>query len=181
MFGRTLPAALLTPVIFGALLGSCSGPVEIVPPPPRPVPVPAPTPTPSPPPAPRLTGEWRDWPLTPGSWVYRQDARGSIALYGRTGADADFTVRCDRDRQRLYLSRRGETPAQMTVRTSSTLRSFELLRAGTGYGAAELGVRDSLIDAIGYSRGKWVVQSPGVAPLVLPAHSEILRVAEDCR
>lgn len=173
---------ILTPAIFGVLLGSCVGPVEVVPQPARPVPLPAPTPSPTPTPAaPRLTGEWRDWPLTPGNWVYRQDGRGSIAMYGRTGADAEFTVRCDRDRQRLYLSRRGETPAQMTVRTSSTLRGFDLLPTGSGYGAVELGVRDSLVDAIGYSRGKWVVQSPGVAPLVLPAHSEILRVAEDCR
>lgn len=181
MLFRTLPAALTL-----ALLASCAGPVDIVPQPARPAPLPAPAPAPAPrpvpaPPAPVLSGEWRDWPLTPGSWAYRQDARGSIALYGRTGADAEFTVRCDRDRSRLYLSRRGEGHSQMTVRTSSTLRTLNLLPTGSGYSAVELGARDSLPDAIGYSRGKFVVQGPGVPPLVLPAHSEILRVAEDCR
>ncbi|MGK3796872.1 hypothetical protein, partial [Enterococcus faecium] len=54
-----------------------------------------------------LGGDWRDWPVTPGTWVYRQDARGSIALFGVPGNDAEVTLRCDRAARALYLSRRG--------------------------------------------------------------------------
>ena len=50
-----------------------------------------------------------------------------------------------------------------------------------GYLAAELGVRDSLVDAIGFSRGRFVVEGAGQPRLVVPAWAEFLRVAEDCR
>jgi hypothetical protein len=45
----------------------------------------------------------------------------------------------------------------------------------------ELGARDALVDAIGFSRGRFVVEGGGLAALVVPAWPEILRVAEDCR
>lgn len=176
--------ALLT--IAAALYG-CTAP-GIVPPPAQPVPVPAPTPappprpTPAPAPAP-ATADWRDWPVTPGSWVYRQDERGSIALFGRIGEDAELTLRCDRARARIYLSRRGEGQGAMVVRTTSTLRSLPAMPTGgtPAYHAAELAPRDSILDAMGYSRGRFIVEGMGMPPLVIPAWGEILRVVEDCR
>jgi hypothetical protein len=173
-----IPAALA--------LGSCSGSVEIVPQPARPIPVPSPTPAPLPTPTPTpvpVSGDWRDWPLTPGSWSYRQDARGSIALFGRVGGDADFTIRCDRTRARVYLSRRGDMAVPLTIRTSSTVRTLDALPTGgtPAYLAVELGVRDSLLDAIGYSRGRFVVEGAGLPSLAIPAWAELLRVVEDCR
>jgi hypothetical protein len=154
----------------------------VAPEPPRPVPAPAPTPAPAPPPPPPRSAEWRDWPLTPGAWTYRPDSRGGTALYGRANAEPDFSIRCDRERQRLYLTRAGSASGPLTIRTTSTLRSVAFRPAGgTAGSTADLGARDSLIDAIGYSRGKFVVEGGGTQPLVLPAHAEILRVAEDCR
>src|SRR6185369_11602678 len=82
---RALPLLVVTLV-----LASCVAPVA----PPRPAPAPAPIPTYTPPPpAPRPTpvplgADWRDWPVTPGEWLYRQDGRGSIALFGQRGTDA---------------------------------------------------------------------------------------------
>ena len=179
-----LPAFLT----IAATLYGCAAP-EIVPPPAQPVPLPSPTPPPprpTPTPAPMPTpaaADWRDWPATPGSWVYRQDERGSIALFGRIGEDADLTLRCDRARARVYLSRRGEGQGTMTVRTSSTLRSLNAMPTGgtPPYRAVELTPRDSLLDAMAYSRGRFAIEGQGQPPLVVPAWGEIHRVIEDCR
>jgi hypothetical protein len=167
-----------------ATLGSCVG-SGIVEQPARPVPVPTPTPAPRPAPAPPrpAAADWRDWPLTPGSWSYRRDERGSIALFGRAGGDADLTIRCDRGRGRVFLSRRGDGQGTLTIRTSSTLRTLSALPTGgtPPYLAVELGVRDTLLDAIGYSRGRFVVEGGGLPALAIPTWAEVLRVVEDCR
>lgn len=177
----------LAPILLAAL-GSCVSPTGPVPPrPAQPIPVPAPTPapTPAPLPAPPLSAEWRDWPVTPGTWAYRQDARGSIALYGPVGADAELTLRCDRARGQIFLSRRGAGagPTAMTIRTTSTLRPLTMLPTGgePPYLAVALPVNDPLLDAIGFSRGKFVVEGAGLPPLVAPTWAELLRVTEDCR
>ena len=181
---------LALPLSLAALiaLASCVGPTA----PPRPAPRPVPTPvyTPPPPPAPRPTAtpvgkDWRDWPMTPGDWVYRQDGRGSIALFGVPGADAVLTLRCDRAANTIYLSRQGIAagPVAMTVRTSTTLRTLSAAPAGgtPPYVAVALQPRDALLDAMGFSRGRFVVEQAGYAPLVVPAWAEIERVTEDCR
>ncbi|WP_343520792.1 hypothetical protein [Sphingomonas sp.] len=46
---------------------------------------------------------------------------------------------------------------------------------------ATLPANDQLVDAMGYSRGRFIVETPGMAPLVVPAWAEVLRVVEDCR
>lgn len=121
--------------------------------------------------------------MTPGDWAYRRDGRGSIALYGPAGADARFTLRCDRLQGRLYLSRAAAGGNAMTVRTSSTTRAVAARPTGgaPAYLAAELAPNDPLVDAMGFSRGRFVVETAGQPPLVMPAWAEVLRVAEDCR
>lgn len=136
-------------------------------------------------PAPGPSGDWRDWPLTPGTWVYRQDARGSIALFGAAGADADVTLRCDRLQRMVYLSRKGAAAgtAPMTIRTSSTLRTLPSQPVGgaLAYMAVALSPNDTLLDAMGYSRGRFIIEQPPLPVLVVPAWAEIERVTEDCR
>jgi len=176
-------------LVFASALAiaGCSETPRVVPPPapaPRPVPAPAPAPTPAPAPGPTLGADWRDWPLTPGNWVYKQDGRGSAALYGMAGGEAELILRCDAGRGRVVLSRKGEGVANLTVRTTGTLRQLPVqpLPAGaTPWLAADLGPRDSILDAMGYSRGRFLVQGNGLSTLVVPAYAEILRVAEDCR
>jgi hypothetical protein len=182
-FRFALPAASM----IALSLGSCAGGVTVVPQAARPIPVPTPTPVPTPAPAPTpgpmLSADWRDWPLTPGSWSYRQDGRGSIALFGRVGGDADLTLRCDRTRARIYLSRRGDGAGQLTIRTSSTIRTLGAVPTGgaPAWLAVEFDVRDPLLDAIGYSRGRFTVEGVGLPALAVPAWAEMLRVVEDCR
>ncbi|TPG18491.1 hypothetical protein EAH87_10280 [Sphingomonas koreensis] len=151
-------------------------------------PAPAPAPryvAPPPAPAPTPAGDWRDWPLTPGDWVYRQDGRGSIALFGPAGADAAVTLRCDAATRRVYLSRAGTAaPASaMTIVTTSLTRALPSQPTGgsPAYMAAALTPGDRLLDAIGYSRGRFLIQQAGMPTLVVPAYPEILRVTEDCR
>ncbi|WBY06343.1 hypothetical protein PIB19_12015 [Sphingomonas sp. 7/4-4] len=164
------------------LLAGCVAPSQ---PPPRPappvaVPTPAPTPAPAPPPPP-ASADWRDWPLTPGTWSYRADAQGGTASFGMSGLAPELTLRCDRARSRIVLTRSGLVSAPaLTIRTTSIARTLPVSPATTG-AAADLAARDALIDAMGYSRGRFVVQGGGVPTLVVPAWAEILRVAEDCR
>jgi len=182
---RALP--LLAPTLaLTFALASCVAPVA----PPRPAPIPAPVPTYTPPPPPRPTpvplgADWRDWPVTPGEWVYRQDGRGSIALFGQRGADAMLTLRCDRAAGTLYFSRAAAAIAAvpMTIRTSTASRMLSSTPTGgtPPYLAVELAPRDSLLDAMGFSRGRFIVEQPGYATLVVPAWAEIERVTEDCR
>ncbi|WP_260599522.1 hypothetical protein [Sphingomonas endolithica] len=171
----------LFPAFVVLLLAGCSA---VPKPAPRPAPRPIPVQTQAPRPTP-LAQDWRDWPYTPGDWVYRQDARGSIALFGLPGADAAFTIRCDTAANAVYLSRAGSATGAtaMTIRTSTMLRTLPAQPTGgtPAYIAAAVQPRDSLLEAIGFSRGRFVVEQAGYPTLVIPSWAEIERVTEDCR
>ncbi|RZM31641.1 MAG: hypothetical protein EOP67_31935, partial [Sphingomonas sp.] len=64
----------------------------------------------------------------------------------------------------------------ITIRTSTALRSLSMQG-----GQSVLAATDPLLDAMGFSRGRFVIEQAGAAPLVLPAWAEIERVTEDCR
>lgn len=151
-------------------------------PPPAPPPSPPVAAAPAPPPAPALGPDWRDWPLTPGGWSYRREARGPVARFGQAGGEAALTLRCDLTERRLYLSAPG-SDASATVRTSSTTRALPLrpIAGAQPRAAAALAPTDPLLDAMAFSRGRFTVERPGRAPLVAPAHAEVGRVVEDCR
>ena len=68
----------------------------------------------------------------------------------------------------------------VTIRTTSTQRSVTVQPMDGGVGMA-LPASDRLLDAIGFSRGRFVVEGTGIGRLVLPSWAEILRVTEDCR
>ncbi|MBW4331147.1 hypothetical protein KY084_09715 [Stakelama sp. CBK3Z-3] len=155
------------------------------PPPVAPAPAPTPVPTPAPTPVPQPTGDWRDWPLTPGNWTYQQDSRGSIASYGQAGSAAVFTMRCDRQQRRIYLSRQGAAPRAlpMTIRTSSETRQLSAspTRGSSEYMTVMLAANDRILDAMGFSRGRFIVEMAPMRTLVIPSWAEVLRVTEDCR
>ncbi|MHA6718130.1 hypothetical protein ACX40Y_01645 [Sphingomonas sp. RS6] len=152
------------------------------PPAPAPAPVVAPPPPVAAAPAPVLGPDWRDWALTPGDWVYRRDARGSIAYFGVRGAQAMAMLRCDQPTRRVSLSVPGDAPATLTVRTTSATRAIAAVPVGGSppYRTMTFDARDPFLDAIGFSRGRFVIEG-GVQALVIPAWPEILRVVEDCR
>jgi hypothetical protein len=135
------------------------------------------------PPVPEPGSDWRDWPLTPGEWRYRRDARGAVALFGRAGADAVLTLRCDLAERRIYLSVSGTAATPLTLRASTTARAVPVQPTGgtPPYAAAALAPTDPLLDALAFSRGRFIVEQAGRPTLVVPAHAEIGRVTEDCR
>lgn len=155
-------------VVTTILLGGCVAPPREVP---APLP-PAPTATPAPAPAP-LAADWRDSPLTPGTWRYRSEGAGSVATFGIDAAAPLLTLRCDPVARRVTLLRAPLAAAPLTIRTSTTLRTLPL--------PAIIAATDPLLDAIGFSRGRFVVEQAGMPALVIPTWAEIERVTEDCR
>lgn len=172
-------------IFLGLPAAACSSP----PPPTASAPVVRPaatTPAPAPALAARPLGEWIDWPIAAGDWVYRKDERGSIALFGIPGKDALLTLRCDTARQRVYLAR-ADVAAQrggtLTVRSSSARKDFAAKSTGAPlpYLAVEIMPTDPILDAIVYTRGRFAVEATGQSSVAIPSWSEIARVVEDCR
>ncbi|KUR73059.1 hypothetical protein AQZ52_07675 [Novosphingobium fuchskuhlense] len=130
-------------------------------------------------------------PPTPGSWTYSADAAGSEARFGTAGAGALAVLRCDRSRPAVVLQRAGfgsgTVPA--TITTSSTSRRLTAAAVGAPglvQNAAipfeiAFNVRDPLLDAIAFSRGRFMLEMGSAQTLVLPVWSELGRVIEDCR
>lgn len=170
----------LLPVVALLALSACSAP-----PPPAPQSAPLPKPviitpvqTPQVP-----AGEWVDWPLAAGDWVYRQDQRGSIALFGPAGANALVTLRCDRTLRKVFLAREGRSVGAIVVRSSSAMKEFA--GAPTGgtppYIATEIAPGDPILDAMALSRGRIAINVAGQQPIAIPSWAEITRIVEDCR
>ena len=189
-------AALLT------LAGCASKPIVVpappVPPPAPPVqpapPPPAPMPPPPAPALPPLSADWRDWPFSPGNWGWRAETEGSTAAFGQGSGDPasrdalpDVRLHCARPTRRVILSRlgRAEQGAQMTIRTdfgTLTWPTVNVLDAqGRMWVTATRGATDPGLDQIAFSRGRFTVEVPGMAPLVLRPWAELSRVIEDCR
>ena len=165
-------------VLLGAV-AACA-PRQAPPPPPPPIAAPAPRPV-QPPPPPPVAEDWRDRPLTPGSWSYRGD--GTISTASFNGGGSSFALSCDRARRQVTLSRSGmATGNVMTIRTSSLARNLPVSAQGEPAAAvSSLSANDRFLDAIAFSRGRFTVEVPGTQMLVIPAWPEPARVVEDCR
>ncbi len=163
------------------LLGACStAPIPTAKEQPAAAPVvyaPAPAP-------PRPAGDWIDWPIAKGNWVYRQDDRGSIALFGSMGGDAIVTLRCDIAAKKLYLARASNSgSARMLIRTRSAKKEYQAYPTGgiPRYVASEIAPSDNFLDAIIYTRGRIAIETDGAPAIAIPIWSEIPKVIEDCR
>jgi hypothetical protein len=175
---------MLPLLLIGFSVASCAAPKPT--PKPLVVPKPVPKPTPVPPPVQVIvqpTGHWLDWSMAPGSWVYRRDDRGSVALYGVEGRDALVTLRCDKGRGSLFLSRAGSAGSQIVVRTSAMSKTLALQPTGgmPAYVATTLTPTDPILDAMAFSRGRIALEVDGAQNIAIPVWSEIGRVIEDCR
>jgi len=173
---RRLPSVvLLTP----ALLASCVAP-PVQGPPPRPVPVTiAPPPVIAPPAA-------QPGVFAPGSWTYATEPHSSTARFGTTPQTTIFSIQCDRMLRSISLlvARPGATDGSVAG-SSVTLRASTMVKAfpGEGGGAfavVRVPVRDPILDALAFSRGRFTVAIDGVER-ALAAWPEFTRVVEDCR
>ena len=106
-------------------------------------------------------------------------------MFGPVGGNAVFLARCDKAAGAIFLSRSGTatSAARLIIRTSSALKDYPAQSNGDTppYVATRLSPQDSGLDAIAYSRGRFIVTVPGMPDLVVPAWPEFTRVVEDCR
>ena len=169
MLRNPVPLIAISPLL---LLAACVGPSQ---PPPAPEPAPSapvPAPLPAPPPAPN----WADRIPTPGNWTYAREAGGSVARHG-----SQFAIRCVSGGRQIALERSGVASASaMMIRTTSATRALPA-RVQGGNIVSMLPARDPLLDAIGFSRGRFAVEVAGMPGLILPTWAEVQRVVEDCR
>ena len=120
---------------------------------------------------------------------------------GADGAEL-LVLRCERARGLLVIERRGarlspatppadpllaEAQTQLSITTTSrvALLAQPLVEPDEARGAEALAVAlpvgDPLLDAMAFSRGRFMVEARGWMPLYLPAWPEVARVIEDCR
>lgn len=166
------------PLVGALALAACVAPPVAAPPPAPPVRPAPPPPRPAAPPS-----AWTDRPLTPGRWVYREEPRGTIAEYGPAGSSAVLTLRCDRVAGLVAITRPG-MPGRMTLTATTGARAYLAQAAGTGampQAIITLASRDPQLDAIAFSRGRFMVSLDNAPDLLLPSWAEVARVVEDCR
>lgn len=164
---------------LAALSMSCSQQRAIIPAP-QPSVTPRPAPPPPPPSAPQVTN-WRDAPITPGTWHWRMEGARSVARF-----DTDALVlSCNREAGSITLMRPGTAsgPVPVTIQTSTATRT---LSASPEAGpppviTLSLAARDGLLDAMAFSRGRFAVEVAGLPTLYVPSWTEVSRVIEDCR
>lgn len=171
---------------LAALLASCASPP---PPPPQHMPRPRPTYTPPPPRVEPPLG-WRDAPITAGNWRWSRIGGDSSARFAEGPNGAALEFRCDRAAGAVLLIRASSVSASsanervsLIVTTTSTVRALTAQPLGGPQPAVivSLPVRDPLLDAIIFSRGRFAVEARGFAPIYAPTWPEIARVVEDCR
>lgn len=157
-------------------------------PPPVQRPAPPPAAPPPPPPAPEEPqyDTYLDAPQTPGTWTYADETGETLALFG-VAEEYRFIVRCDKSTKRIGLGfvgrypRTDERPMQITTETVSRTLDAQTLRTNHLLLTAELDPRDSLLDAMAITKGRFAVEVEDESTLYLPAWVEISRVIEDCR
>ena len=117
----------------------------------------------------------RAFPLTPGAWTYRATAEGS-----ESGFAGVLRIRCDKAVRQISLQRLGVAPTPGVALPPLLVATDSLARSLPGAGAS-LGPFDPLLDAIAFSRGRFVVTGGGGGMLVVPAWPEAARSIENCR
>lgn len=107
-------------------------------------------------------------PLAAGQWTYFPTAGGSIAMYG-----VHLQLRCDRATRTVTISRPNVSQSTLTIATDSARRTLPV--------GGRLLVNDPLLDAIAFSRGRFLVADGAGSAVALPSWPEAARSIEDCR
>ena len=111
-------------------------------------------------------------PLASGDWTYSADAKGSAARFGNL-----FLIRCDRGTRRVTLNR-----LTAPARDGGTMSIITDTQTASYPGAVtSLSASDPMLDAIAFTRGRFVVDVKGVGKTALPFEPEVARSIEDCR
>lgn len=108
---------------------------------------------------------------------------GSTARFALPGQPTMAMLVCETPGRTTKLWRTGGAtgPVPLVVTTTGTRRILDAAPETAGGTAASLAVNDPLLDAIAFSRGRFMLETPGNPPLYLPSWPELARVVEDCR
>jgi hypothetical protein len=106
--------------------------------------------------------------LAPGQWTYSATGNGSVASY-----DSHLSLRCDRATRTVTISRGAGAPVQLTIATDAMTRTLPV--------GGRLLANDPLLDAIAFSRGRFLVAGGGGGVIAVPSWPEAARSIEDCR
>lgn len=164
------------------LLGSCTAP-----PPPAPIRPPELVVLPSPEPVPRpAIKDWRDIMPPPGTWRWSASTGRSTAQYLGSDGAALASLTCDRTSARVLLARAGSASEQVAMGVTTTGAGnrpllSDPLAGSPGWIVTALPARDKLLDAMAFSRGRFLLDVSGLPSLALPSWPEVSRVIEDCR
>lgn len=182
-----MKANLLAALTLTIALAACAAPQQTPAPAPRPastMPAAAPSPlTPqrTPPPA----ADWRDAPLSPGDWTWSAAGARSTARYGIAGQAPALTFSCDRGAGTVVLARSGtateSVPLVVTTTTVHRVLAGTPAPDGSATISAAIPARDPLLDAIVFSRGRFMVETVDNPAVIAPSWPEVARVIEDCR
>jgi len=107
-------------------------------------------------------------PIAAGQWSYVSSTAGSEARYG-----SYIVIRCDLASRTVSIGRPNIADSSLTVATSELTRA---LPAG-----GRLLANDPLLDAIAFSRGRFLVKGGTGLILAIPSWPEAARSIEDCR
>jgi hypothetical protein len=85
--------------------------------------------------------------------------------------------------RRIFVSRAGSVAGQMTLRATTGARVYDAkpTTGAVSYVAAELSPTDPQLDALAFSRGRFLVGLTGAPDIVVSSGPEVARVIEDCR
>jgi hypothetical protein len=169
-----LPSIVLAGLMFLAGCTTPSPPKAVSPPPP---------PNVGPAAAPTSAVDWRDGPLTEGTWHYVSGDTISSARFGRSGAAAVLIVRCDRATHQIALMREG-IATELSIMTSAGIdrrAAGRIEEASVPMTGVLFTANDALLDRMAFSRGRFAIGAPGLPVIVAPAWAEPARSIEDCR
>jgi hypothetical protein len=147
-------------------LGACVSPPKHAA---APVVAPPPVAVPVLPPQPPVA--WEDRARTPGDWALT----GGVARFEPVDGAAVLTLRCAGPE--IVLAYPAAQAGALTIRTTTLARTLQIAAGGE----ARLAASDPLLDAMIYSRGRFMVSAAGEPDLIIPPWPEVARVVEDCR
>lgn len=118
------------------------------------------------------------------TWFFRDDPGGGLALYGQSGAQGLFAIRCDRRGGRILFQRAGEAAdaAELTLSIDGGQSRYPAhpRTGGTPRIEASTAVEDPVIEQIARARTIGI-SATGTQTISLPGNGAVRRVIEACR
>lgn len=107
-------------------------------------------------------------PIASGQWTYAVSQAGSEARYG-----SHLLLSCNRASRTVTVSRPGTPVGTLTVVTDMLTRALPP--------GGRLSANDPLLDALAFSRGRFLVVGGTGQAVAVPSWPEAARAIEDCR